>query len=66
MRHRGSLSHRLYTKPEDTAEYIEHRLREAGTEKTILSSGALSLIHEATQGSLRDLDRVAALIASRP
>ena len=52
-------------KPEDTAEYIEHRLREAGTDKTIFSSDALSLIHEATQGRLRDIDRVCTLALKR-
>lgn len=52
-------------KPEDTAEYIEHRLKETGTEKTLFSSDALSLVHEATQGRLRDIDRVATLALKR-
>lgn len=52
-------------KPEDTAEYIEHRMKEAGTDKSIFSSDALALIHEATQGRLRDIDRLATLALKR-
>ena len=51
--------------PEDTTEYIEHRLTEAGTQKAIFSSDALTLIHEATQGRLRDIDRIATLALQR-
>ncbi len=46
-------------KPEDSTEYIEHRLKSAGTTRAIFSSDAYTLIHEATQGRLRDIDRVA-------
>lgn len=45
--------------PEDTVEYIEHRLAEAGQESQLFSSDALAIIHEATQGRLRDIDRIA-------
>lgn len=45
--------------PEDTVEYIEHRLAQAGQDKQLFSSDALAIIHEATQGRLRDIDRVA-------
>jgi len=46
-------------KPEDTNEYIEHRLKAAGTTRAVFSSDALVLVHEATQGRLRDIDRIA-------
>lgn len=52
-------------KPEDTAEYIQYRMSKAGSEKAVFSSDALSLIHEATQGRLRDIDRVATLALKR-
>lgn len=47
------------SQPEDTIEYIEHRLKGAGKGTQIFSSDAYTLIHEATQGRLRDIDRIA-------
>ncbi len=45
--------------PPDTAEYIQHRVTQAQGPKNLFSSDALSVLHEGTQGHLRDLDRVA-------
>jgi hypothetical protein len=46
--------------PGDTAEYIAHRLRRAGCERDLFNSDATALIHEQSQGRLRDT------IESRP
>jgi type II secretory pathway predicted ATPase ExeA len=43
----------------DTTEYVEYRLRQAGASKLLLGAGALMILHEATRGQLRDIDRVA-------
>jgi general secretion pathway protein A len=43
----------------DTAEYVAHRLRKAGADRDIFNSDAIALIHEHSQGRLRDLDRIA-------
>lgn len=43
----------------DTTEYVDHRLRRVGAKKMLLASDALTLLHEATAGQLRDIDRVA-------
>lgn len=46
-------------RPEDTVEYIEHRLTRVGGKSSIFSSEALAVLHEATAGQLRDIDRLA-------
>jgi len=46
-------------KPEDTNEYITHRLALVGGKPSVFSSEALSLLHETTLGQLRDIDRLA-------
>lgn len=43
----------------DTNEYIQHRLTRVGAKKMLFNSDALTLLHEATHGHLRDLDRLA-------
>jgi general secretion pathway protein A len=43
----------------DTADYVAHRLQLAGGKQSLLSSDALAMLHEATSGSLRDIDRIA-------
>lgn len=43
----------------DTNEYVDHRLRRVGAKKMLFNSDALTLLHEATRGQLRDLDRIA-------
>jgi general secretion pathway protein A len=43
----------------DTGEYLMHRLKHAGTERDIFSSDAIAMLHEASGGQLRELDRLA-------
>jgi type II secretory pathway predicted ATPase ExeA len=45
--------------PEDTAEYIRYRLKRAGCERDVFTSDCLAMLHEAANGSLRDVDRIA-------
>jgi len=61
-----SLWSRIHTRvalpeatPGDTAEYIAHRLRRAGCEREVFNSDSIALIHEQSQGRLRDTDRIA-------
>ena len=53
---RISLEH---ARPEDTVEYMQYRLEHAGAKTTVFASDALALLHEATAGQLRDIDRIA-------
>lgn len=45
--------------PEDTADYVRARLAHAGCERELFTSDAIAMLHEATCGSLRDVDRIA-------
>jgi len=45
--------------PEDTAQYVAHRLERVGGKQNIFASEALAILHEATNGQLRDIDRLA-------
>lgn len=45
--------------PDDTADYIRMRLASVGCNKELFTSDAIAMLHEATSGSLRDVDRVA-------
>lgn len=45
--------------PTDTVEYVTYRLRRAGQDRLVFSSDALAMLHEATSGQLRDIDRIA-------
>ena len=45
--------------PDDTIEYVNYRLERAGGKSTIFVSSALALLHEASAGQLRDIDRLA-------
>lgn len=57
------IHHRLEIEPlvpDDTAEYLRLRLRQAGCDREIFASDAVGLLHEATAGAMRDLDRLAA------
>ena len=47
--------------PVDTIEYVDYRLANAGVNKSLFSSDALSILHESSQGRLRDIDRLATL-----
>ena len=51
--------------PVDTVEYVEQRLTAAGTRRAVFSSDALTMVHEATQGRLRDIDRIASIALRR-
>lgn len=42
----------------DTAEYLDHRLKKAGASANLLTSDAIAMLHEASGGRLRDLDRI--------
>jgi len=57
---------RIYTRlslgdalPDDTAEYLDHRLKLAGCKRDVFSENAVALLHEAALGRLRDIDRLA-------
>lgn len=63
-----SLWSRIHTRvhlgdatPDDTAEYVHQRLVGAGRKQgnDLFDSDALAILHEATEGRLRDIDRVA-------
>lgn len=64
-RNRSLLSrihHRLSLSPatsSDTAEYLRQRLRRAGCDKELFAPDAVTLLHETTGGTLRDVDRLA-------
>lgn len=45
--------------PADTAEYVRMRMHRAGCAQEIFATDGVALLHEATLGSLRDLDRLA-------
>jgi type II secretory pathway predicted ATPase ExeA len=45
--------------PEDTTEYVQHRLERVGGKTMPFASDALTLLHEATGGRPRDIDRIA-------
>lgn len=48
-----------HAQPEDTTEYVHYRLQLASGKPTAFASDALTLLHEATAGQLRDIDRLA-------
>ena len=48
--------------PEDTTEYLRMRLERAGCAREVFASDATVLLHEATVGAMRDLDRLAAAL----
>jgi len=39
---------------DDTAEYVQLRLRRAGADREIFTADALTLLHEAASSSLRE------------
>jgi len=66
LRKNRSLLSRLHTRlriepltPQDSAHYLKERLRRAGCDRDLFETDALALLHEATLGSMRDLDRLA-------
>lgn len=61
-----SLWSRIHTRlhlgeatPGDTAEYVGHRLERVGAKQDLFTSDALAMLHEASGGRLRDVDRLA-------
>ena len=46
---------------DDTHDYLRMRLRRAGNDKDIFAGDAIGLLHDATRGSLREVDRIATL-----
>lgn len=46
--------------PDDTAEYLRLRLRQAGCDPEMFASDAIGLLYEATLGAMRDIDRLTA------
>ncbi|MBZ4395923.1 AAA family ATPase [Myxococcus sp. MISCRS1] len=66
MRRNRSLASRLARRlaidalgPEDTAEYLRLRLKNAGCERELFASDAMAMLHEAASGAHRDIDRLA-------
>ena len=66
MRRFRSLLSRLHVRlhidaltPADTTEYLRYRLKRAGVERDVFTADAVSLLHEAAAGGMRDLDRLA-------
>ena len=56
------IHHRLEVSaltPEDTTEYLRMRLERAGCTREVFASDATVLLHEATVGAMRDIDRLA-------
>ena len=45
--------------PEDSIEYVRVRLHNAGCDRELFTGDALAMLHEAANGSLRDMDRLA-------
>ena len=43
---------------DDTHDYLRMRLRRAGNDKELFASDAIALLHDATRGSLREVDRI--------
>jgi type II secretory pathway predicted ATPase ExeA len=66
MRRFRSLYSRLHWRlhldaltPEDTDEYLRHRMRRAGCEREVFTHDAVQMLHEAASGGMRELDRLA-------
>jgi type II secretory pathway predicted ATPase ExeA len=62
IHHRLSIGPAL---PEDTAEYISYRLAKVGCRRELFSSDAIAMIHESSNGLLRDIDRLGSLCLKR-
>lgn len=57
------IQHRLLIEPateQDTAEYVRYRLSLAGATQALFPDDAIRAVHEASQGALRELDRLCA------
>lgn len=65
-RHNRSLFSRLHRRlriapsgPSDTGEYIAMRMKRVGCDRELFPSDSIAMIHEASLGSLREIDRIA-------
>lgn len=47
--------------PGDTTTYVRTRLARAGCDRELFTSDALVLLHEATRGAMRDIDRISTI-----
>jgi len=66
LRRNRSLLSRIHTRltigpllPEDTFAYVRMRLARCGCDRELFTSDALAFLHEASQGQMRDIDRLA-------
>ena len=66
LRHNRSLWTRIHCRldlgdasPDDTHEYVRHRMKLAGCGRDVFGGDAIALLHEAGRGRLRELDRIA-------
>jgi general secretion pathway protein A len=66
IRRNRSLSSRIHRRfiidpltPDDTADYLRARLARAGCNRDLFAADAITVLHEAAGGALRDLDRLA-------
>ena len=66
LRRNRSLASRLHHRfaiaplaPEDTAAYVRVRLERVGGSRELFAADALAMLHEATRGAMRDIDRIA-------
>jgi len=71
LRHNRSLYSRLHVRlridamtSDDTAAYVKERVKRAGGSPDLFAHDALAVLHEATLGNMRDIDRIAALTLS--
>jgi len=66
VRRNRSLASRIHRRfvidpltPEDTGDYLRARLARAGCNRDVFAADAVTILHEAAGGALRDLDRLA-------
>ena len=66
LRRFRSLNSRLHWRlhidpltPDDTAEYLRHRMKRAGCDRDVFTHDAVAMLHESAVGGMRDLDRLA-------
>jgi general secretion pathway protein A len=66
LRRNRSLFSRLHHRlaigslgPDDTADYVRGRIGRVGGPKDLFANDAIAVLHEATGGALRDIDRIA-------
>lgn len=72
LRRNRSLYSRLHTRlavdsltPADTVDYLRQRLVRVGCDRDVFTTDAAAILHEATLGAMRDLDRLASAAMRR-